>query len=536
MPREPRQKLTARDYLRDEVRLIPTPAEVGLRVGLCYPNSYETGMCNLGFHFVYRQLCGRPDTTVERLFHAPGVAPVSLENGRSLTDFSVLAFSVTWEMDFFHLAEMLVRGNVAPFRRERSDADPLVIMGGTCAGQNPFPLAEMVDCFLLGDGEEGADAIWDALLDAGWPGGSRSKALDALAELPGCYVPAVHGLEDNIAIPRLTVGDLTPHDACSAIITPHTQFGNMWLVETTRGCAGGCKFCLVGFTQPRERHHSAERIMGMVREHDDVIERIGFMGSSVCGHPQLMDMVDAAVEMGKTVSISSMRADQLTPELLETLARGGMKTMTLAPESGDDLSRLQLNKTIKDQHFIDLAKVAGEVGIEVIKLYALVRTPESPDNEMDSIANLASEVRKAFLASKSPGPKTVTVGAAPFVPKPHTPFAGAEMARENVIAKDLKRLRSLCAKNKLKLTSHSAFEALVQGALSLSGPSAGEVIVAAAMDKENWRRILRDALGNALTDPRELSDDRHTMPLRRNHAQRVAKAAPRQRKQPQLAG
>ncbi len=520
------------NYCLDEVRLIHGPGLHGLRIALSYPNSYETGMSNLGIHTIYRQLCLQPEVSVERFFHVPGKRPQSVESGRAISDFDVLAFSVTYEMDFFNLGEMLLRGGIPARSQERGDRDPLVIMGGQCASQNPLPLADLVDAFLLGDGEEGGILIWNAILESGWPGCSRTQVLDSLAALPGCYVPAVHGTVDDFAIPRLTVADLSQYDTCSCILTPHTQFGDMFLAETTRGCNGGCKFCLVGFTQPKERQHSSDRILGIIRDNTEKIRRVGFMGSSVCGHPELIRIIDETVALGKTVSISSMRADQLTPELLEALARGGMKTMTLAPESGDEIARLQLNKKITDRQFLDLARAAGETGVEIIKLYALVGTPEAPENEIDSIAALAAEVRREFLRARRSGPRSVTVGAAPFVPKPHTPFGGMPMADESRVARDLKRLRTLLAKEKIRFTTQSSFESVVQGAFSLSGAEAGEVILEVAASPEDWRRIIRRELGHRLCDPRVVSEDRHVMPLRRNHPIRgIIRSAPRQRAQ-----
>src|ERR687885_96373 len=307
-----------------------------LPIALCYPNSYAVGMCNLGFQSVYSlfnsgsdfvcervfaepvlvgsRSAGREDWTgddgyrLERRLHALG-EPLSVESQRPLSDFSVVAFSLSFELDYFNIGDLLRRAGIAPLAAERVEHDPIVIAGGPAVSGNPEPIAPLLDAVVVGEVEPVMDDLQAVFVDDST---SRGEKIERLARLPGVYVPSQYAIgyaadgtidrvqpaADDLALPvkRLNARNVNDFQTMSAVLSPDIELGDMFLVEMTRGCARGCRFCLAGYTSLPVRHRTVDHIMDGVRHGLQYRQRVGLISAATSDHPNLEQLLARMLE------------------------------------------------------------------------------------------------------------------------------------------------------------------------------------------------------------------------------------------------
>jgi radical SAM superfamily enzyme YgiQ (UPF0313 family) len=435
-----------------------------LPIALCYPNSYAVGMCNLGFQSVYSLFNSARDFVCERVFAEPvligsGSAgrgdwtgdekyrlerlealgePLSVESQRPLTDFSVVAFSLSFELDYFNVGDVLRRAGIAPLASERHETDPIVIAGGPAVSGNPEPLAPILDAIVIGEVEPVMDGLQDVLLG----GGSRAEQIEKLARLPGVYVPAQYAISysstgtieqvrpasADLALPvaRLNARNVNDFQTMSAVLSPDIELGDMFLLEMTRGCARGCRFCLAGYTSLPVRHRNVDHLMHGVEHGLEMRKRIGLISAATSDHPQLEQLLERMLDRGAEVSLSSLRIDRISPFLVEALVRSGTKTITLAPEAGSQRLRDVINKRLTHEQIVQAAELAGRGGIPKAKLYFIVGLPGETDDDVRELAALSHEVL-CRMREHNRGAR-VAVNLSPHVPKAQTAFQWESMA------------------------------------------------------------------------------------------------------------
>ncbi|HET6345650.1 MAG TPA: radical SAM protein, partial [Myxococcota bacterium] len=312
-------------------------------VALVYPSPYSVAMSSLGYQTIYRLLNGMPDTHAERAFlpeEEMSGPLLTYESRRPVGDFPLIAFSVSYELEIAGVFQCLTSAGVPLLREQRTRHDPWVVMGGPLTFSNPSPLAPFADVIPMGEAEELLAPLLERLL-GGLP---RDEALRAVAELPGYYVPAVHGE----AMPAVAQCDNALLPACSAIITPNTALSNMFLVEVERGCSRGCTFCVMRrSTNGGMRVVPVDRVLATIPAH---ARKVGFVGAAVSDHPRIVNILRAMVESGREVGLSSLRADRLTPEFVELLVRGGYRTLTVASDGASERLRSDMEKRIREKH------------------------------------------------------------------------------------------------------------------------------------------------------------------------------------------
>ncbi len=392
-------------------------------VAIVYPNSYYIGMSNLALQTIYSLLNAYPDFVCERAFYDPpapdDVRPppvVSMESQRPLADFAVVAFTLSYEFDYFNMVQVLRSAGIPLWAEQRDERHPLVIAGGACMITNPAVVAPFLDAAVAGEGDETVPALVDAWRDGLF--GARDELLDELATLPGVYVPSRPPAAG--AVERQWVRDIAQTATCSTVLTEDTELSNMTLIEVARGCGRGCRFCIAGYVFRPPRYRPLDDLLGVVERSLPLSDRVGLLGAAVADHPQLTELVIGAREMGARISISSLRVDNLRPEVLRAIAEGGTKTVTVAPEAGSERMRQAINKGVSEDEILDGAALVGESGARRLKLYFMIGLPGEQDDDVQAMAALCNRIKRRLDAAGN-GTRLV-VGASPLVPKPWTAY------------------------------------------------------------------------------------------------------------------
>ncbi len=399
-------------------------------IALIYPSSYRVGMSNLGVHAIYALLNSYPQIVCERFFYGQ---EVSLESQRPLQDFAVLAFSVSYELDYFNVVQMLKTSGIPLFAAERDERHPLVMGGGPCLTANPQPLAPLFDCFVIGEGEAVLPPMLDVLARS--LAGSRQDLLPELASLAGVYVPGCP--QDYVK--RCWLPQLDDFDTTTIVATPDTELGDMWLMEIERGCGRGCRFCLAGYAFRPMRWRSLDRLLAQAETGLRYRGRLGLVGAAVLDHPQIEELLARLRRMGAGLSLSSLRTDALSPAVLGALVEGGAKTVTLAPEAGSHRLRQLVRKGLSEDDILRAVDMAAQHRIGQLKLYFMIGLPTEEDEDVQEIARLSRACQELVRRRRSA--TRITLNIAPFVPKAGTPFQWLGMASTDVLSERLSRLR-----------------------------------------------------------------------------------------------
>ncbi|MFC1967221.1 radical SAM protein [Chloroflexota bacterium] len=456
-------------------------------VALAYPNSYYLGMSNLGIHTVYGLLNSRREVVCERVFLEKDgagnpIAPVAVESGRPLRDFSVIAFSVSYELDYFNVVSMLRAASIPLRAADRDESHPLVIAGGPCITANPMPLAPFFDCLCIGEAEAILPGLLPALLDG--INDKRQDLLKGLAATPGLYVPACHNGNPVI---RQWTKNLDEHPSVSVVLTPDTELGSLYLIEAERGCSHGCRFCLVGTVFSPMRFRSTEKLLEQAGFGLQYRKRIGLVGPAVSDHPQIEEIIDGLLAMGGELSISSLRIGAKSGRLLPGLIKGGVQTVTMAPEAGSQRMRDIINKGISEEEILTAIDNAAASGIRQLKLYFIIGLPGETDEDVQAIIDLTL-AGKAMIEKRKSGTR-LTLNIAPFVPKAGTPFQWLPVAPLPVLNQRLAWLKKALPPQGIRINSESPAWSQVQAVLSRGDSAiAGVLTDIEEMTLAGWRR------------------------------------------------
>jgi len=458
-------------------------------IALIYPNSYYVGMSNLGLHAIYKLLNGYSEVVGERAFwerdnRAEQLPPLSLESQRPLSDFAVLAFSITYELDYFNVVQILRASGIPLYAADRDERYPLVIAGGPCIIANPLPLSPFFDC--LGIGE--AEAILPAMLPVLSEGISvkRDKLLKALASLPGVYVPLIHSGNPVI---RQWVTNLDDFPVASTVLTPDTELGDLYLIEVERGCHWGCRFCLTSNAFSPIRYRSIEKLIAQAKQGLEYRRRIGLVGPDVSGYPQIEELLVKLRQMGAGLSISSLRVSPLSRIVLREIVKGGGRTIVLAPEAGSQRLRQVIRKGISEDDILESVGKVAEEGIKQLKLYFMIGLPSETDEDIEEIINLTLS-SKSILDRQQTGCR-LSLNIAPFVPKAGTPFQWLPMAHVNTLNRRLSLLKNSLAPKGIKLKCESPAWSQVQGVLARGDTKLAEVLASVEeVSLAGWRKAV----------------------------------------------
>ncbi len=463
---------------------------------LAFPDIYEIGMSNLGLAILYDLLNNQEGVLAERVYapwvdmetvmRATGLPLFSLESRRPLDQFDVIGFGLPYEHLYTNLLNMLDLGGLPVLAGERTEHGPLVIAGGG-ATYNPEPLADFVDAFALGDGEEVILDITSTLREAKSRGSTREELLRQLASIPGLYVPrfyevAYHG-DGTVAEVRPTVHEAQmpvrkrivatlPPPVTRPVVPYLDTIHNRAAIEIQRGCTRGCRFCHAGVVYRPVRERPVNEILSAV---DALIANTGFeeiallsLSSSDYRHIETLvrELVARHGHQHLSISLPSLRFESVSVTLMEQLqATGRRSSLTFAPEAATERLRGVINKPIADEDLLAVAEEVYSRGWRTIKLYFMIGHPTQTLDDVVAIAELAMRVRaigRRVLGRKA----QVNVSVSTLVPKPHTPFQWVPLAGEEEIRAQQEYLRENLRGPGLKLNWNSYQETLLEAVLS----------------------------------------------------------------------
>ena len=488
-----------------------------LAVLLVFPNSYFVGMSNLGFHAMYSAFNSLEFVRCERAFlpedavrvPGPGLArPVSVESGLIPSRFHIIAFSLPFENDYPNLVRFLVASGLGASAEERSAADPLVIAGGWAVTANPEPISRFVDAVVIGEGEEVAADVAAAVFDARKKRLSKEELLEALDEIDGVYVPSLFRVEyssvgtvagvshrgSKARVKRRLAGRERLVFARTCVFSDETEFGQMALIEAVRGCPRSCRFCLASYCRRPARFVAVGALVQTAGEMLRHRKTIGLVGSAVGDHPDLEETLERLLEAGCTVSLPSLRADRISEQLLMLIRKAGQRTITIAPEAGDERLRRALGKPIADDELIQVAVMAASTGFSVLKLYFIVGLPGEKEEDVDKIAELVKrmrhELRRRFGDRGGLG---ISLSISSLVPKAKTPFQWVGMMRPSEISRRIKQVkRQLRGQRGVYVHSDLPKWAYVQAVLSRGDRRCAKFVEALARTGMNWQATCQE--------------------------------------------
>ena len=490
---------------KDEDSRVTVNPHAGQKVAIVYPNTYFVGMSNLGLHIIYEEINLRNDSVCERIFlpekkeleaYDKTKTPLmSVETQRPMHQFDVVAFDVTFEMDYFHIPLMLRHGRVPIMGKDRTEFDPIVIAGGPCATFNPEPFADFIDAFIIGEGEGIVSRVLDIIRDGKMEGLDRHAILRQLANISGVYVPSLYvpiysddgefkGYHIAEGAPKtikrhfemLTSGGET------VVATNYTEFGAMYIIEVARGCGRHCRFCMAGYCFRVPRVRPLEILKEGVDRAEKLGKKVGLMGAAISDYPEVDELVTYIRSKDMRYSCASLRADSLTQAVVDGLADSGQKTITIAPETGSERLRRVINKGISEEHLQNAATLSAKSGIQHMRLYIMIGLPTETDEDIEAIVGLAERTQAHMAEVGCKGRLTLSIN--PFIPKPFTPFQWMAMDNQKTVEKKLQYIKKALQNNRrIEVLVESPKEAYIQGVLARGDRRLGAVLAACAADR-----------------------------------------------------
>jgi len=492
-----------------------------LSVALCFPSYYRLGMSNLGFQLVYHLCNTRPDVVAERVFLPEGREMslyirsgrplLSLESQTPLQAFDLVAFSISFENDYPNVLKILELGRIPLLSEERTDSSPFVMAGGVSTFLNPEPLAPFVDFFLLGEAEANLFEFIDLFSEVRSENDGRKRIEAHLAaRMDSLYVPSLYEPrynEDGTLASFLPKDDKTPEKVriarrvsvedevpVSTITTPETEFADRVLIEAGRGCGRSCRFCAAGYVYRPPRFHEESVLRSSIVNALERCDQVGLVSAALSDVPGIEDLTSMIVELGKHFSVSSLRADALTPALLHHLDQAGQRTLAIAPEAGSDRLRRLINKHLTREQIISAVNLIAGTGPFSLRLYFLLGLPTETGEDVAEIVELVKVIRHHMIKESAPRGRIgrIRLSVNCFVPKPFTPFQWFPLEDFSSLKEKQKRLRkALTRMGGVDVNFDVPKWAYVQTLLSMGDRRVGSILLRVHKSGGNWTKALR---------------------------------------------
>lgn len=433
---------------------------INIRMGLAYPNIYRTAMSSLGYNILYNQINEHEDVWCERIIFPNNN---SIESNTPSKYFDIIGFSIQFEEDYFNVLKMLQNAGIPLKRKDRKKEDPLIIAGGPCATSNPMPLSDYIDIFVIGEGEFVINEILEKY-------SKYNKDLEKYLEISGVYIPEydnkakIQIIEDMADAYHITKPVISKSDEDNY----QTVFNNSIMLNVSRGCARGCRFCMAGYLYRPMRQTEYKKLIDIAIENrkNTGLNKITLIGAAVSDYADLEKLIKGLEKEGFQISTPSLRIESITLDTLKSLKESGLKTITLAPESINRLRKV-INKDILEEKIFTVIKNAVDLDFK-IKLYFLIGIP---GENMEDIEELCQYMKK--IAHMHTSIKNVKFSVNPVIPKPHTPLQW-----EPYDFKDIKKKTRYIKREmkKYNVKCESPKKGLIQYILSCGNRNIGAII------------------------------------------------------------
>ncbi len=477
--------------------------KTNIRIALTYPDLYEIGMSNMALPILYELLNNQPDVLAERVFapwvdmqavmQSRGIPLFSLESKRPLKDFDIIGFSLGYELTYTNVLSMLHLSQIPVLASERNDSQPVVIAGGSCA-LNPEPMADFIDFFVIGDGEEVLLELLDSFRNWKGKGALRKQLLRQVATIPGIYVPSLYqveyqadGLVKSItptvtearpSIQRRIVPKLPP--PVTKPVVPYIEVvHDRGAIEIQRGCSRGCRFCQAGVIYRPVRERPQPEVLQAV---DELITNCGYnevslVSLSTSDYASIDELVASLSQRHHNLALSlpSLYIDTFSVRLMDSLPSRRKTGLTFAPEAGSERLRRIINKRITEDELLKTAATAFDRGWTNLKLYFMLGLPTETTDDIEDIIQLVDKVNSLGRKAKGKRPQ-LRVSLSTFVPKPHTPFQWIAQENEQELIAKHELLKLGVRRKGVKLSWQEPKLSLLEAALSRGDRRLGKVI------------------------------------------------------------
>ena len=494
---------------------IKDPNNVKVRFGFCFPDTYEIAMSHLGLKILYHVLNKREDTYCERVF-APwvdmetemkkdGMKLFALESGDEVSGFDILGFTLQYELSYTNVVYMLNLAEIPLWSSERTEEHPFICAGGPCA-YNGEPIADLIDFFMLGEGEEMINEVVDAYIEWKDSGRPRIEYLEKIANIDGIYVPSFYDVEYDgdgrvksitpnnsnakVSIRKRIMKDFDSADTPESIIVPYGDVvHDRVMLEIFRGCIRGCRFCQAGYVYRPVRERKPETLTCLADRllKSSGYEEISLSSLSSSDYTGLKELTDNLLEITEQkkigLSLPSLRIDNFSLELMNKVQKVRKSGITFAPEAGTQRLRDVINKNITEENILESTSRLFEGGWTNVKLYFMIGLPTETDADLEGIADLSAKVLdEYFKIPKEERAKNINinVSTSSFIPKPFTAFQWCgQDSRETIIRKQ-DYLKANIRQKRIRYMWHDNKTSYLEGVFARGDRRLAEVIVRAA--------------------------------------------------------
>jgi radical SAM superfamily enzyme YgiQ (UPF0313 family) len=425
---------------------------------LISPLPYKAGSAGLAMHILYREINKLTDLSCERYFFQ-GAEVRSLEFDRLPSEFQVLAFSLSYELDSLNFLRILEMSEIPLLWEERKEEHPIILVGGAYPTINALPLSKFADAIAIGDGEEMVREIGEAIK----AGKDKGERLLLLSKIKGIFVPSIGN-----SYQRRWLKDLNLYDGSSQYISPICDFPSTAFIEISRGCQRGCRFCVIPYFFSPYRERSAENVIEEALKWKGIARKIGLVGAATCDHSQLREIGRWLSKEGIPFSAASLRADALDEEFLRYLAEGGERTITLAPEVASPHLRELINKRIDEEVLKEALEKAKRAGFKRARLYFMIGLPKEELEDVRRIAEMSEKMSEIM---------PLRLSISPFIPKPGTPLGKFPMEEEGKLRKKKEVLERELRKRGIQASFESIRGSIIQWWLAQGDERMGDVLL-----------------------------------------------------------